>query len=289
MPAIGVQGPWLAEYNSVNGVVSYKNGFKLARMVSFAADPDDSGESNDFYSDNGLSETERGSSSGSGTITETIDHFDQEGSKRILGLEERPIMIDGEEELELVYNDDTRPGYFGHGIVVKHRKSGKDLWLGLVLTKTMYSIPGDAAETQGESINWQAKELSATYMKDDSEKKDWKRQAWFDSEKKAIRYVETVLNIMPLGELAIVSSAGTDVGHIAIKVTPALTSGNAYKYITAAAVGLPAYGQVIGKEYSDWDGTEDIAATKDHEILVVEVDKEGKAQKAGIAKIVVNE
>lgn len=289
MPKIGVAGPWLADYKNINGVISYENGFKLARMTEFSGEPDNTGESNDFYSDNGLSETERGTSSGSGTFTESVDNFDQEGSRRVLGVAENTIMVDDAEVTELVYDKHTQPGYFGHGIIIKKRKGGKDFWRAVVYTKAMYNIPPDAATTQGETIDWQAEELTATYMRDDSEDMRWKRESTFDDEKKATRYIETVLNIQPLAELAVTSEAGTETGNTKVTIKPALTSGNSYKYIVAPDVGLPAHNQKIGVEYADWDGKAEIAVSgKDLKILVVEVDSASRAQKAGLSVLTVN-
>lgn len=288
MAKIGVSGPWVAKYNNINGIVSYTDGVKLAKMTEFEAAPDDAGGQNNFFADNGIAESDSGSS-GSGTITESVDNFSQEGSKLILGIKEETVTVDGSPVKELVFDDDAAPGYFGHGIVVKKRKNGKDLWRAVVHTKVMYSVPSDAATTQGESIEWQAEELSAKYMRDDTAKRRWKREATLNTEQDAIAYVEHVLNIQGLGQLTVTSIAGATTGDTKISVSPALIPGNSYKYVVAPAVGMPSFDEVIGDGYTVWNGTDDITAATGMEILVVEVDASNKAKKAGSTTITANE
>lgn len=287
MAKIGVSGPWIARYRNVNGVISYEGGIKLAMLTQFEAAPDTSSNDNNFYADNALRETARNSSR-SGTITESVDDFTQEGSKMILGVQERTITVNGEERKYLAFNDSANPGYFGHGIVIKKRKNNVDLWRAVVHRKIMFDVPGDAATTQGETIEWQAEELTGTYMPDDSPSHDWKSDATFSDEVTAVAFVESILNIQSLGALTVTSEAGEDVGFTTITISPALISGHTYKFIVAVAVGLPSFDQVIGEGYTDWDGTSDIQAAAGQQILVVEVDAESKAKKGGIATIIVN-
>ena len=288
MAKIGVLGPWVAKYNNINGVISYSEGVKLAKTTEFSAEPDDAGDNNDFYADNAITETDR-SGSGSGTIKNSIDHFSTGGSRLLLNVQENVLTIKEKEVTELVYDDDTNPGYLGYGIIIKKRKNGADLWRAVVYTKIMYSIPADAATTQGENIEWQVEELNATYMRDDSAKRRWKRESTFESVEDAIKYVEFCLNIQGLGTLTVTSAAGTEIGDTAITVTPAPAGGHSYKYIIAADVGLPTYDQIIADGYTSWDGETEIAAASGQKILVVEVDADNKAKKAGIATVAVRE
>ena len=284
MPKIGVSGPWVARYRNINGAVSYTDGIKLARMTSFEATPDDSDDDNNFYSDNEISETARGGAR-SGEITESVDNFTQEGSRFLLGIVEETIMVEGESVRELVFDDNAKPDYVGHGIIIKKRKNGKDLWRAVVYTKVMFSIPADAAETQGETIEWQAEELGATYTPDDSPRRAWKREATFESEAMATAYIRTVLNIAPIGTLTVTSTEGTEIGYTSIHVTPAAIYGNTYLYIVAPEANAPELNQLIGEGYTEWNGTDEIMAATGMRILVVEVDKDSRAQKAGIATI----
>lgn len=88
-----------------------------------------------------------------------------------------------------------------------------------------------------------------------------------------------------LGELTITSVEGSGVGDTKISVTPVKDSGNSYKYKTAASPTLPVLNQVCSTGYSVWDGTADITATNGQKIVVVEIDADNKAKKAGMAVI----
>lgn len=286
MPKIGVSGPWVAKYNNINGVISYTSGVKLARTTEFSSEISSEGN-NDFYSDNSLSETDRTFSSGS--LTNSVDGYEQEGSRLILGVKAEPVTIDGEEITELVFDDDAETPYLGYGINIKKRKGGKDFYRAVVYTKIMFSIPSEAATTQGETIEWQTDQLTATIMRDDSPKHRWKREATFPNEDKAIKYIKYCLDIQDAGELAVTSVPGEEIGDTHITVSPSLMPDNSYVYAVAPAVGLPSYDEVMGSAYIEWDGTSDITATTDHKILVVEVDAGRRAKKAGIASVVSND
>ena len=81
------------------------------------------------------------------------------------------------------------------------------------------------------------------------------------------------------------SEAGTSTGKTKITVTPALTSGNSYKYKAAANPTIPEYDAVCTSGYTAWNGTDEITATTGQKIVIVEVDSANKAKKAGIATI----
>lgn len=92
----------------------------------------------------------------------------------------------------------------------------------------------------------------------------------------------------PLGKLTVTSAAGSSSGTTKLTVSPALTSGNSYKTKTGAGVTLPAYGAVVGSDWEDWDGSEDVTATNGQQIAVVEVDAEDKACAGGLTEVTAN-
>jgi hypothetical protein len=100
---------------------------------------------------------------------------------------------------------------------------------------------------------------------------------WDTVEKKftAGEYNET------LGTLEITSVAGSTTGTTKITVAPALETGHAYMYKTAAVVTAPALNDSCITSYTPWDGVSDITAVTGNQILVVEVDGAFKAKKAG--------
>ena len=85
--------------------------------------------------------------------------------------------------------------------------------------------------------------------------------------------------------LNVTSEEGTSTGKTKITVTPALTSGNSYKYKAAANPTMPRYDAVCTSGYTAWNGTDEITATTGQKIVIVEVDSANKAKKAGIATI----
>lgn len=93
----------------------------------------------------------------------------------------------------------------------------------------------------------------------------------------------------PLGVLEVVSAAGESAGKTALTVTPALASGHSYKTKTGASVELPVSGALVGSDWTEWDGSSEIAATNGQQIAVVEVDDSGKAVAGGITTVIASE
>lgn len=92
-------------------------------------------------------------------------------------------------------------------------------------------------------------------------------------------------NNSQLGELTVQSVEGTTTGNTKITVTPTIEEGHSYKYKVAASPTMPTYDQVCSSGYTNWNGTDEITATTGQKIVVVEVDSENKAKKAGEATI----
>lgn len=88
-----------------------------------------------------------------------------------------------------------------------------------------------------------------------------------------------------LDNLTVTSAASsTTSGKTKLTVSPALTSGNSYKYKVADNAVLPAAGQSV-KGWTAWNGTDEITAATDKEICVVECDSAYRALKAGVATV----
>lgn len=85
--------------------------------------------------------------------------------------------------------------------------------------------------------------------------------------------------------ITVTSAEGSESGKTAITVSPMIEPGHTYKYKTGASVTAPAYGDKISGGYSNWNGVDEITATTDQTILIVEVDADGLAVKCGTAKI----
>jgi hypothetical protein len=89
-----------------------------------------------------------------------------------------------------------------------------------------------------------------------------------------------------IGELTVNSVAGTSAsGKTKVTVSPSLSAGNSYKYKTASSVTVPEVGAECESGYTAWDGVSEITATTGNKILIVEVDANNKAVKAGSATV----
>ena len=196
MATIGLSKPYYAIYAEAGGVVSYSDGAVMGKATE-ANISIETTEDNNLYGDNGLAETDRRFANG--TLTLSTTDLSQEVSKAILGLTEQAITgIDGVTDTsvkELVYDDTQVTPYLGVGFIIKKKVNGAYKWRGVVLPKIMFSVPEDAATTQGESIEWQTLELTGAIMRDDSATHAWKKEATFTSEAQAEAYIKARLGI----------------------------------------------------------------------------------------------
>lgn len=196
MAVIGLSKPYYGIYSAIGNAVSYANGAVMGKATEANIEINTT-EDNNLYADNGIAETDR--SFAGGTLNLNTDDLSQEVTKAILGLTETAITgIEGVTDTsvkELVYDDTQNTPYLGVGFIVKKKVGGAYKWRAVVLCKVMFSVPADAATTQGESIEWQVPELSSTIMRDDSETHMWKREATFTSEAQAEAYIRARLNI----------------------------------------------------------------------------------------------
>lgn len=196
MATIGLSKPYYAIYAEAGGVVSYSDGAVMGKATE-ANISIETTEDNNLYGDNGLAETDRRFANG--TLTLSTTDLSQEVSKAILGLTEQAITgIDGVTDTsvkELVYDDTQVTPYLGVGFIIKKKVNGAYKWRGVVLPKVMFSVPEDAATTQGESIEWQTPELTGAIMRDDSATHMWKREATFTTEAQAEAYIKARLGI----------------------------------------------------------------------------------------------
>lgn len=196
MATIGLSKPYFAVYSAAGSTVSYANGAVMGKATEANIEIDTT-EDNNLYADNAIAETDR--TFAGGTLTLSTDDLSQEVSKAILGLAEQAITgIEGVTDTsvkELLYDDQQQTPYLGVGFIIKKKVGGVYKWRGVILTKVMFSAPADAATTQGETIEWQTPELSATIMRDDSPNHMWKREATFTTEAQAEAYIKDRLGI----------------------------------------------------------------------------------------------
>ena len=196
MAIIGCSYLKYAVYANNGGTVTYSNGGTAAKLVSVNVALD-SASDNDFYADNAIDETD--SVFAGGTLTVKTNDLTDAMSKALLGLQSAEItsvtgITDNDVE-EIIYDNRQATPYLGIGMVIKHQRNGVAAWSGIVLSKVMFNVPADAAETQGKTINWQTPELSGKILRDDSAYQTWKRKATFTTEAQAIAYINSRLSI----------------------------------------------------------------------------------------------
>lgn len=196
MATIGLSKPYYAVYNNTGTAVTYASGAVMGKATEANIEIETT-DDNNLYADNAIAETDR--SFAGGTLTLSTDDLSQEVSKAILGLREQALSsIEGvtdEDVSELIYDDQQNTPYLGVGFIIKKKVGGVYKWRGVVLTKVMFSVPSDAATTQGESIEWQVPELTATIMRDDTATHIWKTEATFTTEAQAEAYIKSKLSI----------------------------------------------------------------------------------------------
>ena len=171
---IGFSKPYVAQYTVSSGTVTYASGQILARGVSVTVTPD-SNDDNNFYADNQIAETAGAVFTG-GEFTLGVDGLLIAAERFIYGQSTPTNVTVGTATVAVTMAsaNDVAP-YVGIGYVEKWMSDGTIYYTPKVLTKCRFDLPEESAETQGEEIDWQTKELSGKIMRDDSTNSVWKK------------------------------------------------------------------------------------------------------------------
>lgn len=296
MATIGLSKPYYALYNPNSGNPTYSGGGKLGKATELTLELDDA-ESNILYADNGPAESDNQFTGGS--LSVSTDDLLPAPMLAVLGLKLQAMNLPNAVTPSpqwLVYDDDQEIPYVGFGGIMKAKQSNVVKWIAVVFLKIQFSNPGVSAVTQGETIEWQTKTLSANVMRDDGPKHRWQMMSTpMDTEADAEAAIKQVLNIQDAGEptlgtLTVTSAAGTASGTTNVTVTPALTYGNSYVYQVGADITLPTtYGEdMIEEGWTPWNGMAPITAENGNKIGVVEIDAAGGAVAAGETTVTAN-
>ena len=296
MATVGLSKPYYAIYNLNSGNPTYSNGGKLGKATELTLELDDA-EANILYADNGPAESDNQFTGG--TLTVTTDDLLPAPMLGVLGLLMQAMSIPEATTPApqwIVFDDNQVIPYVGFGGILKAKQNGVVKWIAVVLLKIQFNNPGVSAVTQGGTIEWQTKTLTAAVMRDDSATHRWQMMSTpMDTEADAEAAIKQILNIpdegeSTLGTLTLISAAGTESGTTNITVTPALTYGNSYVYQVGSAVILPStYGEdMIEEGWTPWNGMAPITAESGNEIGIVEIDAAGGAVAAGETTVVVN-
>ena len=286
MPKVGLSRPYVARYHENGaGTVSYSDGVRAGRAVSYSFSLNATGSDNTFRCDNEVGESASGVFSG-GNLSWTVAELEQAISRMILGLSVNTLEVDGQQVEELVYDDRMASPYLGAGIIEKSIVRGQTKWRGVLFTKAQFAVPEDAVNTQAETIEWQTDTVTATVMRDDSPHHTWRRTAVFDSESKADAYLCHILGITDaqVDELTVQSTAGASLGTTKLTVSPELTEGRTYRYKVGGSVQLPVLYQDL-TDWAVWDGVSDVPGETGQQVVVAEVDTLGLCMGAGSATV----
>ena len=196
MAIVGCSYLKYAKYAYSQGAVSYSDGGTAAKLVNVNISLDSSSD-NDFYADNALDETDKVFAGG--TLTVNTNDLTDAVSKVLLGLQDASLEtisgITDSSVKELFFDDRQVTPAHGIGLIIKHQRSGAAAWTAVILPRVQFSVPSEAAETQGKQISWQTPELSGTIMRDETTYRCWKKQATFSTEAQAILYINNRLSI----------------------------------------------------------------------------------------------
>jgi len=170
----GYSLPKVAVYSYASNTVTYTGLMALARGVSVSMDVETS-DSSDFYADNVTAESAGGRFTG-GTVTLTVDGLKDDARKLIQGLPTETTLTVGSDSVKVLEYDDRQSApYVGIGFIVRYMENGVTSYVPVVLTKCVFDVDTIEAETQGETIDFQTAELTATIARDDTANHTWRR------------------------------------------------------------------------------------------------------------------
>lgn len=197
MANVGLSKPMYAIYTNNGTTVTYSSGGVVGKAVSLDMSLD-GGDTNILYADNGAAES--ANSFGGGTLTLNTDDLLPEPMAAILGVSESTITgVEGVSTVGakwLTFNDDQETPYVGFGAIGKKQINNQTKWVAIIYPKIQFQNLGDALTTQGETIEWQTPEITATLMRDDTAKHEWRRMSTpLDSEAEAEALIKNFLNI----------------------------------------------------------------------------------------------
>lgn len=156
---------WLQDSNDGSGIYSISGGRKLARGVSVSVDID-SPDDNNFFADNGDSESSRTFFSG-GTLTLVVDGLFEMPERLIMG---NPRKESG----WICYDDRQKTYYIAVAFVVRYQSGNEEVYVPVAFPKCLFNPITTSAETQDGQIDFQPQELTARIYRVNDAKHTWK-------------------------------------------------------------------------------------------------------------------
>lgn len=169
----GYSMPIVAKYTFSSNTVTYSDVMALARGVEVSMEVE-VGDATNFYADNTIAEAVAGQFNGA-TATLTVDGLKDAARNLIAGITTtETITVDGETVNAVAYDDLQVIPYVGIGFVVRYMENGVTTYAPVILPKAQFSPESLEAATQGESVEFQTTELTATVMRSDEANHKWK-------------------------------------------------------------------------------------------------------------------
>lgn len=169
----GYSQPIVAKYTYSSNTISYTNVTPLARGVEVQMEVE-IGDATNFFADNTIAEAVAGQFNGA-TATLTVDGLKDTARNLIAGLvTSKQIPVGTSTVNAKVYDDLQVIPYVGIGFVVRYMENGVTTYAPVILPKAQFSPESLNAATQGESVEFQTTELTATVMRADDANHSWK-------------------------------------------------------------------------------------------------------------------
>lgn len=175
MAVVGLSKPYIAKYSNTGTTVTYTQPTLIGKAITMSLSLN-SGSENILYADNAPAESDNQFSGGSLTIG--TDNLSAEAMLSIFGTKEEAIDADGVSTSDakwLVHDDDQIIPYVGFAGIIMKKVGGLTKYVAVVYNKVQFQNLNDSATTKGETIEWQTPELTATLMRSDNVKHEWKR------------------------------------------------------------------------------------------------------------------
>lgn len=169
----GYSNPIVAKYSYSSNTISYSDVMPLARGVEVQMEVE-IGDPTNFFADNTIAEAVAGQFNGA-TATLTVDGLKDAARDLIAGLVTSKTIIVGSSTVGAkVYDDLQVIPYVGIGFVVRYMENGVTTYAPVILPKAQFSPESLNAATQGESVEFQTTDLTATVMRADDASHSWK-------------------------------------------------------------------------------------------------------------------
>lgn len=190
MARVGLSQSFYAKYSYSNGAVTYSSGGTLGKAVECKIELSDT-DPTIFYANNGPAESAAAFSGG--TLTITNDSLPLSQVADILGL--TTAATTSPAGTTLAFPADLTVPYVGYGTVAKMIVGNSTVWRGIVLYKVQFQIPTEEFTTQGENIEFEGHELTATILRNDLSPAEWKVVGDYTTEANAVAWVKSILGI----------------------------------------------------------------------------------------------